>query len=115
MANEWKLWGPRFRVHMRENGLSTRVLAERLRMSESALRSWLNGNREINVTDLFRLCDLSRADPKRILFGQLGLTATQKKVLGQRVVEMFEADTGVLSSSRQLAQPAQRSPNRKRR
>ena len=115
MANEWKLWGPRFRVHMRENGLSTRVLAERLRMSESALRSWLNGNREINVTDLFRLCDLSRADPKRILFGQLGLTATQKKVLGQRVVEILEADTALLPRSRKVAQSPPRVPSRRRR
>ena len=115
MANEWKLWGPRFRAHMRENRLSTRVLAERLRMSESALRSWLNGNREINVTDFFRLCDLARADPRRILFGQLGLTTAQRKALGQRVVEILEADTALLPRSRQLAQSPPRVPSRRRR
>lgn len=115
MANEWKLWGPRFRVHMRENRLSTRVVAERLRMSESALRSWLNGNREVNVTDFFRLCDVANADPRRILFGQVGLTAAQKQAVGQRVVEILEADTASLPSYAQLVQPLQRDPSRKRR
>jgi len=115
MANEWKLWGPRFRVHMRENRLSTRVLAERLSMSESALRSWLNGNREVNVTDFFRLCDVAKTDPKRILFGQVGLSAAQKRALGQRVVEILEADTAAVPSSRQLVQPPQRGLSRKRR
>jgi transcriptional regulator with XRE-family HTH domain len=115
MANEWKLWGPRFRVHMRENRLSTRGLAERLRMSESALRSWLNGNREVNVTDFFRLCDVAKADPRRILFGQVGLAAAQKQALGRRVVQMLEADTAALPSYPQLVQPLQRDLGRKRR
>ena len=116
MTNEWKLWGPRFRVHMRENRLSTRVVAERLRMSESALRSWLNGNRQVNVTDFFKLCDVANADPRRILFGQVGLTAAQKQAVGQRVVEILEADTASLPSyARQLVRPLQRDPSRKRR
>ena len=113
MANEWKLWGPRFRVHMRENRLSTRGLAERLRMSESALRSWLNGNREVNVTDFFRLCDVAKADPRRILFGQVGLTAAQKQAPGRRVVEILEADDAALHP--RLVQPLQRDLSRKRR
>jgi transcriptional regulator with XRE-family HTH domain len=100
---------------MREKRLSTSDLARRLGMSESALRSWLNGNREVNVTDFFTLCDVARADPRRILFGQLGLTAAQRKAFGRRVVEILEADTAVLPSSRQLAQPPQRAPSRKRR
>jgi transcriptional regulator with XRE-family HTH domain len=116
MTNEWKLWGPRFRVHMRENRLSTRVVAERLRMSESALRSWLNGNRQVNVTDFFKLCHVANADPRRILFGQVGLTAAQKQAVGQRVVEILEADTASLPSyARQLVRPLQRDPSRKRR
>jgi transcriptional regulator with XRE-family HTH domain len=115
MANEWKLWGPRFRVHMREKRLSTRDLAERLRMSESALRSWLNGNREVNVTDFFRLCDVAKADPRPILFGRVGLTAAQKRALGQRVVEILEADTVALPNYPQLVQPLQRDLSRKRR
>lgn len=115
MTNEWKLWGPRFRVHMREKRLSTRVLAERLRMSESALRSWLNGNREVNVTDFFRLCDVAKADPRRILFGHVDLTAAQKQALGQRVVEMLEADTAALPSYPKLVQLLQRDLSSKRR
>ena len=115
MANEWKLWGPRFRAHMRENRLSTRAVAERLRMSESALRSWLNGNREVNVTDFFRLCDVAKADPRRILFGQVSLTTAQKEAVGQRVVEILEADTASLPGYAQPIQPLQSDVNRKRR
>jgi transcriptional regulator with XRE-family HTH domain len=87
---------------MRESRLSTRLLAERLGMSESALRSWLNGNREVNVTDFFRLCDVAKADPRRILFGRVGLSAAQKRALGQRIVESLEADTAV---TRRLHRP----------
>jgi transcriptional regulator with XRE-family HTH domain len=108
MANEWKLWGPRFRAHMRENRLSTRVLAKRLRMSESALRSWLNGNREVNVTDFFRLCDVANADPRRILFGRVSLTAAQKQAVGRRVVEILEADTATLPGYSQLVRSSKK-------
>ena len=100
---------------MREQRLSTRVLAERLRMSESALRSWLNGNREVNVTDFFTLCDVAKADPRRILFGQLSLTAAEKQALGKRLVEILETDTTALPGHPQPAQPLREASSRNRR
>lgn len=65
----WRDWGPRFRDLSRDKKISTRALAEKLELSESAVRSWLNYNREINLTDFFKLCAAGNIDPSQVLFG----------------------------------------------
>lgn len=65
----WKDWGPRFRELSQQKGLSTRRLAESLELAESTVRSWLNGNREINLTDFFLICQVGNIDPAAVLFG----------------------------------------------
>src|SRR5687768_17083840 len=52
----WEDWGVRFRVECRLKDISTRQLADRIGLAESSVRSWLNGTREINLADFFRLC-----------------------------------------------------------
>ena len=95
MADEWKLWGQRVRIAMKERRLRPVAVASKLGIAESALRSWINGNREINLSDFIRLCSAVKADPRQVLFGSIGLSSEQKHALGQRVVEILEADTAV--------------------
>lgn len=61
-------WGPRFRRKAREKHLNLAELAERMGLSEAALRHWTNGTREINLTDFLTLCDKADLDPAVILF-----------------------------------------------
>lgn len=114
MGDEWKSWGQRIRVHMKEKRLRPVNVAAKLDMSDSALRSWLNGNRDINLSDFVRLCDAIKADPRQILFGSVGLTAEQKLALGQRVVEILEADTASNSHYPGLVSKLQKDLNHKR-
>lgn len=74
-SDTWRTWGERFRDHCRLKGVSMPKLAERVVMSEDkvgvtegALRHWLNGQREINLSLFFQLCGLAKADPQMILF-----------------------------------------------
>ena len=59
-------WGARFR-HAIKGKLTLGDLAEELDMSESAIRSWVNGTREINLSDFVRLCASARLDPVMVL------------------------------------------------
>lgn len=71
MANgdkAWKTWGARFRDQMRAKELNLAVLADRMSLAESTLRSWTNGNRDINLSDFFRLCAAAGIDPHDVLF-----------------------------------------------
>ena len=65
---EWRGWGKRFRAECADRGLNLAMVAERLDLAESTLRSWTNGTREINLADFFRLCNAADVDPKSILF-----------------------------------------------
>jgi transcriptional regulator with XRE-family HTH domain len=64
----WQDWGTRFRNGCREKGTSTRKVSEKLDLAESTVRSWINGTREINLSDFFRLCAAAGLDPASILF-----------------------------------------------
>lgn len=64
----WQDWGARFRTECRLKGTSTRALSEKLGLAESSVRSWLNGTREINLSDFFLLCDTAGIDPATVLF-----------------------------------------------
>lgn len=65
---EWRSWATRFREECRRRELSLGQVAERLDVAESTVRSWTNGNREINLGDFFRLCAAAEIDPQRLLF-----------------------------------------------
>ena len=114
MADEWKLWGKRIRVQMRERRLRPVAVAHKVGISEPALRSWINGNREINLSDFFRLCDAVRADPRQMLFGSVGLSEEQRQLLGQRVVQILESDTATNSHYPKLVRNLQQDLNNKR-
>jgi transcriptional regulator with XRE-family HTH domain len=63
----WADWGKRFRAGCRGK-TTTRQVAEKLGLAESTVRSWINGTRELNLTDFFRLCGAAGLDPALILF-----------------------------------------------
>lgn len=88
----WKKWGERVRAHMQDKRLRTVKVAHKLKMSEPGLRSWLNGNREINLSDFFRLCDAIEADCQQILFGRPTITAEQRKQIGEFVASVLDQD-----------------------
>lgn len=104
----WKSWGQRIRVHMREKKLRPVNVAASLEMSDSALRSWLNGTRQINLSDFFRLCDVVKADPRQMLFGSPGLSPEQRQALGEAVANLLENDTAVHPNYPQLVQRLQK-------
>lgn len=91
-AHSWIDWGTRLRAHMKEKRLRAVVVADALKMSESALRSWINGNRELNLHDFFRLCAAVKADPSQILFGRPSFSPEQRKQIGEMVATMLEQD-----------------------
>jgi transcriptional regulator with XRE-family HTH domain len=66
----WEDWGTRFRNCAREKGMSTRSLAEKIGLAESSVRSWINGTREINLTDFFQMCEVAGIDPATVLFAE---------------------------------------------
>lgn len=68
----WRDWGSRFREGCRAKKTSTRLVAGKLGLAESTVRSWINGSREINLADFIRLCEAAGLDPATVLFaGQL--------------------------------------------
>jgi len=59
-------------------------------LAESTLRSWTNGNRQVNLADFMTLCVKAGADPALILFGRpLMRPELQKRVeaLAQTMME----------------------------
>ncbi len=68
MENDsWKGWGPRFKKLAKENGETLATIAEKMGLAESTLRHWTNGTREINLTDLMRMCKAARVHPSLVL------------------------------------------------
>lgn len=55
-------------------------IADAMEMSESALRHWLNGTREPNLSDFVKLCQVVKADACQILFGSTREMATLQSI-----------------------------------
>lgn len=60
-------WGPRFRYAIKSRGLTVADVAEKIGRAESSVRSWLNGNREINLSEFVELCASARLEPAAVL------------------------------------------------
>ena len=112
--NDWRVWGTRLRVHMKEHRIRPVTLAAKFGISEPAMRSWINGNRQINLSDFFTLCVAAKADPRQILFGGMGLSLEQKQALGQAVVSILEADTAAAPGYPELVKQLQQDINLRR-
>ena len=110
----WTSWGQRIRIHMRERRLRPMKVADKLKISEPALRSWINGHREINLSDFFRLCLVIEADPHLMLFGKPSLSAEQRAKIGQFMASILEADTSLNPSYHSLIGKLQKDLNGKR-
>jgi len=76
-------WGKRFRAHMQLHRLSQESLAESLGRTQGAIGHWIRGERQINLSEFWKLCEAAGADPKLILFGQdeTGLVSGIRQVL----------------------------------
>lgn len=63
-------WGTRFRMALKAKDSSLAKLAghKKVNRSESALRSWTNGTRDINLAEFLQLCDAAEIDPSLVLF-----------------------------------------------
>lgn len=81
MLEDWRGWAERLRAHKKAHHMKWALVAERMELEESAIRHWLNGTRQINLVDFFRLCKVMEADPQYILFGDSTLDNDQKKAL----------------------------------
>jgi transcriptional regulator with XRE-family HTH domain len=68
LGMDWEGWSNRLRAHMRRMKISQEKVAEHLGMTQGGVAHWLNGRREINLSDFFRLCSAAAADPREILF-----------------------------------------------
>ncbi len=95
---EWKGWGPRFRAECRKNQITLAIVAGRLDQAESTVRSWTNGNREINLSDFFRLCAAAEIEPRLVLF---------TPEIGEKVNDANEK-TDILARAWQEASPVWR-------
>lgn len=89
----WRDWSTRLRAHLKEKPKPRGEIAAALGIGEAALRHWLNGTRNLNLEDFFRLCDAAEADPLLILFGPTPMTDEMKRRLGDAVVKVLESDT----------------------
>lgn len=67
-------WGGRLRKHIRASGKKMGEIAELMDVAESTLRSWMNGTREINLSEFEALCAICEADSCTILVGRPALT-----------------------------------------
>jgi len=75
----WLDWGKRFRKLLRHKGSNLAKVADAMQLSESALRSWTNGNRQINLQDFFKLCEVAEVDPAVVLFAVPRMTEELSK------------------------------------
>ena len=60
-------WGGRFRAMIEAKDMTLGQVADRFGKSESGLRNWVNGSREINLSDFVKLCASARLDPVMVL------------------------------------------------
>lgn len=79
------------------------TIAERMGRSESALRSWTNGNREINLSEFFALCAAAEVHPSQALFGGVPLDSETRRRLGELVVGIMDADPAVSQDYRKMS------------
>lgn len=103
-TDPWKQWGRRLKVHLKENGQNLAKLADKMvdengkPLAESTLRSWTNGNRQVNLSDFFELCSKASADPAQILFGQVLMSAEVEKQIGNLAATVLKADPSAAPS-----------------
>lgn len=64
----WEDWGKRLRAHMKTTKVTQDDVAEDMGVSQGTIAHWLNGRREVNLADFFRMCESARADPRFVLF-----------------------------------------------
>ncbi len=76
-------WQKRFKAYLVDKGLSKTEVAARMGVTGGALGHWLSGIREINLNDFMRLCKVSEADPKHILFGETSLITEIRELVRQ--------------------------------
>lgn len=62
-------WAKPFKQAMRVKGMNLAKTAEKMNLSESTLRSWTNGTREINLADFLDMCAAAGVDAEMVLFG----------------------------------------------
>lgn len=70
-------WGVRLRRHIKAGERTMAEIARLMDMTEAGLRHWLNGTREINLSEFEELCAIAEADPCMILAGRPALTSKQ--------------------------------------
>lgn len=98
-SRSWLDWGVRFRTQIKEKGLSLAEVAAKMTrpdeeepLAESTLRSWTNGTRNINLADVFWLCEAADVDPAIVLFGRPLMTEAQRKAIGDLTASLLESD-----------------------
>lgn len=79
----WKGWPARFKAHYRKHHMRASDVAEKLAITEAALRHRLNGTRQVDLAEFFAMCAAVEANPLEILFGGLPLSDEQMASLGQ--------------------------------
>jgi hypothetical protein len=80
LLDSWESWGRRLRQHVKDHEIKWEDVASELGVAESTIRSWLNGTREINLSDFVRLCKAAKADASQILFADAPTSETIKKI-----------------------------------
>ena len=96
-------WGARFRELLKAKHSSLAKIAPLLDLSESAVRHWTNGTRQITLTQFLQLCAAAEIDPAVVLFaGQvddkflaIGEAWRQADDLGREV--LWTAAQGILA------------------
>lgn len=106
-------WGVRLRDHLTENGETLANLAKKMRNPKTGdervdvtLRSWLNGNREINLSEFLELCIQAGADPAFILFARPLMREDVNDHLNALVHSLGSADPKAHEAYRKQAQTA---------
>lgn len=104
-------WGVRLRDHLTENGETLANLAKKMRNPKTGdervdvtLRSWVNGNRQINLSEFIELCLQARADPAFILFGRPLMREDVNDHLNALVHSLGSADPSPHDAYRKQAQ-----------
>lgn len=107
------VWGGRLREHLKNNGETLANLAKKMRNPETGdervdvtLRSWLNGNRKINLSEFLELCIQAGADPAFILFGRPLMREDVNDHLNALVHSLGSADPTAHDAYRKQAKEA---------
>lgn len=64
----WQQWGARLKIEMQAKGVTTQQIAARTGKAYSTVRGWINGSRQVNLSDFFLICNASGIDPAIVLF-----------------------------------------------